>query len=553
MVWQRREWVLPWPLIPLICLIVTFLVSLSGAAMPVIGIVEVGTFAIGLLFCVLVANLSHESDEFTKWVFKWLQIIGSIVAILCLYQYLHRVLTGPSNEVLIPYLLPPGGRRVNGVYGQPNLTALLLLVTIVAFLQSYVSKKYPKNAIGEIRRDVVFFFVSTSFFLTGSRAGYLSLLVVLAVLFWLISRGKFVFPSTRIIKSLSILFAGFVFTLLPLSPEIVSPLYTRPDINVDSRFLFWAVSILIFFDFPLFGIGLDHFKLFLPSYARKAHDALGFVDYETMGYTDWSHNEYLQILAESGMVGFLFLTIFLVMLIRIMYKEFHQKSPDTERSFLFLLILPFFIQAMFEWPLRHPAILFIFFLILGIILAKGSSFRFHLGPLAGFLVGIILAASIAGIAFSSVKEYRFTQLKKEARENGCGSDYILNSMNDPYLEFKMLGEVLPLCIADEAALKDRSLMEKLQPYYMKISNLQGTYSQWYNLGVVNRSLDDYALAEHAFQQAVERQPEFEQGWAALHGLHIEEAVRQTGRPIEDFLPPDKKSSADYHDSLFKRQ
>lgn len=553
MIWQRKEWILPWPLVPLVGLLLIFLVSLFRSTMPAIGIVELGTFGFGLLFCVLVANLSYENDDFPKWLFKWLRVVGSIVGILGLYQYFYWVLVGPSNQVLIPYLLPPCSGRVNGVFGQANLTALLLVSTIIAYLHSYVSKSGHGHALGGFWRDIGFLFVSTAFFLTGSRAGLVSLFAICAVLLLLISRGKLGFSPICLAKILSILVVGFIFSLLPLSPETVSSQYIRPEVSVEARFLFWTVSFLIFLDSPFLGVGLDHFKLLLPSYARKAHDILGFVKYESMGYADWSHNEYLQVLAESGAIGFLSLSIFCFMIIRIMSKKVFQEDSDAEHLLLLLLLFPFSIQAMFSWPIRYPALLFTFFLILGIILSKESSFRFYLRPMARILTAIFFMAFIPGLGFFSIKEYRFTQIKKEAIEKGCGSDNIINYLDDSYLKFKMLREVLPLCISDENSLEDKSLMEELNPYFVEITNLQGTYSQWYNLGLIYRNLDKYAQAEHAFQKAVERQPEFELGWSALHALHIEEAARQTGRPIQDFLPPDKQHSADYYDSLFKRQ
>jgi tetratricopeptide (TPR) repeat protein len=170
----------------------------------------------------------------------------------------------------------------------------------------------------------------------------------------------------------------------------------------------------------------------------------------------------------------------------------------------------------------------------------------------GIIIVILFATSVPGIAYLSFRENRFNQIKKEAMEKGCGSDDIITSMNYPYLKFRVLREILPLCISDESSLKDRVLLEELKPYFEEISNLQGTYSQWYNLGLIYRNLGEYTQAEHAFQKSVERQPVFELGWSALHALHVEEAARQTGRPIEEFLPPGKKHSADYYDSVFKR-
>lgn len=550
---RKRKWIIPKALIPLICLDIAFLISLVLSERPILGVVELYTFSIGLLFCLLVCNFFHDGLISESWLYSWLQIIGSIVAILCLYQYVDWIVTGQRNEMLIPYLLPPGNRRVTGVFGQSNLTALLLLLTIISYFYSFVSNRFPGQISRGFCRQIGFFLVSTTFFLTGSRAGFLSLIAVFVILIWLISMRKFVFPWVLSVKPTLILVAGLIIALLPLSPDVAISAYARSEISIEARFVFWMASFLMFLDAPIFGIGLDHFKLFLPSYARKAHDLLEFVQFEAMGYTHWSHNELFQVLAESGLVGFFFLAIFCVMLIRMVHEDILQKDPHIERIFLFLLILPFFIQGMFSWPFRHPALLFLFFLILGIIVSKASCFRIYLKPMVGLLMAILLATSLPGIAFFSFKEYRFNKIKKEAMQKGCGSDNFFKAMNDPLLSFKMLHDVLPSCISNKASLKNRALMEKLKPYFMEISDLQGTNTQWYNLGIVHRILNEYAQAEYALQKAVERQPEFELGWAALHVLHIEEAARQTGRPIEDFLPPEIKYSADYNDLLFKRQ
>ena len=59
-------------------------------------------------------------------------------------------------------------------------------------------------------------------------------------------------------------------------------------IGSDGRdFVFWTWSILIFRDHPWLGVGLDRFKFFLPSHTLAAHDLLGFVPYEAMGFANW--------------------------------------------------------------------------------------------------------------------------------------------------------------------------------------------------------------------------------------------------------------------------
>ena len=552
MLWQQSEWLLPWALIPLVGLVLTSIVSLSVSTLPGIGVVDLGTLAAGGLLCLLVANLAQEENVLLEWMFRWLQILGVIMAALCLYQYLDWVLAGTKTTTLIPYLLPPGNQRVNGVYGQPNLTALFLVLSMISFLRAYSTHKNPLNGWRGPFLGVGFLFVVSAFFLTGSRSGLVAFFVVIFILVCWQIRGRLQFPRRSLITIFLLIVLGFLFSKLPLSPEITSVGFSRPELSTDARFIYWVSSVLIWLRSPFVGVGLDHFKLFLPSYAPQAHDILGFVNFDAMGYTNWAHNEYLQTLAEAGIAGFVFLLAFVIMLLRNSLSLKSSNGANDSLYFLFLLILSFLIQGMFSWTFRHPALLFVFFLIAGIVLSKSPGVCFKARFSGRVLVTLSLLATFPVIGYISCQQYRFVQLKLMAKEHGCASASILSAMNDPYLGFDMMREVLPICVSDAAFFKNRPLVEDFKPYFVKISDLQGTYSQWYNLGLVYRSLGDYPRAEAALKKAVERQPVFELGWSVLHALHAEEASRKTGRPLADFLPSEKTHSVDFYDSFFKR-
>jgi len=546
-----KEWCFPKVLFPLVGLAFIFFISLFFVQQPFIGFSELYIFVVGLIFCFLVANLSSSCDAFYRLIFTWFQVIGLVVAILCFYQYLDWTLVGQRDTMLIPYLLPPGNARGTGIYGQSNLTALLLLVSIIAFWYGYAFKKDFISKFKGFCLDIGFLFVSIGFFLTGSRAGLLALLVALVVLLLLVYRDRIVFSNQSLLKVLVILLAGFFISQISLSSSAPAEMYTRSGVSIDARLLFWTASILMFIKAPFLGVGLDHFKLLLPSYARQAHDILGFVQYEAMVYTNWTHNEYLQILAESGIVGFVFLILFCILLLHLIYIEIPKAKQDHTKLFLFLMLLPFFIQGAFSWPFRHPPLFFIFLLILGISVAETPSLKFKFSrPMKFLLCGFLGGAVVILVAFT-VQEYQFIQLKKATMDNGCNNEKIFSLLAEPHLQFKILREVLPLCLEDKSFLENQALVERFRPYFLKLTNVQGTHTQLYNLGVVDRALDDYIDAEAAFQKAVERQPIFELGWAALHALHIEDAARRTGRPIQDFLPQDKETSVDFYKLLSK--
>lgn len=550
----RKEWSLPILLVPLIGLSIVFSLSLFFSSIPQLGFVELGTFILGVVFCFLIANLKCEREDLQKWVFIWFQAVGFIIALLCIYQYADWLLYGQKTTTLIPYLLPPGSHRVNGVYGQANLTALLMVLVFIAILARYRLERRIGGIKSRLYLDSSLFIVSGALFLTGSRGGLLALTVVILILVVLIRMQPDVFPARSFCRPLLILLIAYLaVTQVPNwwhhSPSAV----THASISIDARFLFWAASVLMFLDFPILGIGLDHFKLFLPSYAPQGHDLLGFVEYEAMGYTQWSHNELLQILAESGVVGFLLVCGFWFLLLCRMKGEVSQKQVDPDRIYLYLLLIAFFIMGMFSWPFRHPALLFIFFLVLGIVLHSSPVLSLRPFPKQKLIVIAFLAVSLLAVSYLGYKDHSFLDLKKAAMHNGCKFPGLLSAMDDDYFSFGMMRDILPLCVTEESFLSDPALLQKYLPYFKRIAELQGTHQQWYNLAIVYRALDKYELAKYAVQKCVERQPAFALGWTFLHDLNIDNAVRMTGRPKNEFLPPEKKLSASYYDLLFQHK
>ncbi len=549
----RDEWFLPILLVPLIALSVVFSLSLCFSSMPQLGFVELGALIAGIVFCGMIANLKCGSKDLQEGLFIWFQIVGCIIALLCIYQYVDWLLSGQKTTTLIPYLLPPGSYRANGVYGQSNLTALLMVLAIIALLTRYQPGMDRRGIKCRLWNDLGLFLVSVALFLTGSRGGLLALIVVALALVVLIRKQPNVCHARSFLKPLVILFIAYLATQSPSWLEHSRSATVHSSISIDARLLFWVESLLMFKDFPMLGVGLDHFKLLLPSYALQGHDMLGFVEYEAMGYTQWSHNELLQILAESGSAGFLLVCAFWGMLLHKMRTEIFQEKVDPGRIYVFLLMLAFFTMGMSSWPFRHPALLFIFFLVLGVILHGSLALRIQPSHSLKFIVIVFLAMSLFAGGYLGYKDYCFLNLKIAVKLKGCDSPAILSAMDDPYFSFGMMRDILPICATNESFLRDRTLLLKYLPYFEQIAKQQGTYQQWYNLAIVYQNLGKYKLAKHAAQKSVERQPVFELGWSFLHSLNIDNAVRDTGQPKSDFLPPEKKLSTDYYDLLFQHK
>ena len=94
---------------------------------------------------------------------------------------------------------------------------------------------------------------------------------------------------------------------------------------------------------PIFGVGTNLF--------RNLCEKKDF-QYKKGSCTSHPHNFYIQLLAELGIIGFLFLTSFFMVLIILMIKQFFNLHLNTKREKInfknFLIILILFV---FWWPL----------------------------------------------------------------------------------------------------------------------------------------------------------------------------------------------------------
>lgn len=133
----------------------------------------------------------------------------------------------------------------------------------------------------------------------------------------------------------------------------------RADVDISTgRFHFWPIAIKIFLEHPIFGAGFDSFGV-----AFTKHDTWnGFLRVEQ------AHNEYLQTLADSGVVGLICVVAFIFLLFRkglaiILSQQGFRKSAAVGALAGCFGIL---VHSFFDFPLRTHSNTF-FFLMLAAI------------------------------------------------------------------------------------------------------------------------------------------------------------------------------------------
>lgn len=483
------------------------------------------------------------------------------VSLFGLYEYFSFIVNGKSLQPLIPYLLPPDlTYRVVGIYGQPNFTALLMLLGLLVCFYLYLHDRTFESRRLSRLRYLPFVVIALVFFLTGSRAGLLAFFLTVFPLAWLVVRCRYL-TGDLIRRRQFIFLCGMIFVAYLISVGLDNRTLFCPDsfssahnlngltnarrglgaagMPTESRFVLWTSAILMFKDHPWLGIGLENFKLLLPQYLNQAHDLLGFVEYEAMVYTNWAHNEFLQLSCEGGVLVLLALLAALVCLFYpLLMFAMGRREWSSLKLYSHLFLVPFVIHSSFSWPLRHCALLIFFSSFVVLLLSVYEGKLIHVTLLWRHAVRFFALCGLIATLFIVSQELRMGSLAKVIKTNQSQTSFaeFEQLVSRPYSEYSLLLRVVPRYINTVLVNQNADLGRKVLPYARRITEIQGVHWQWFQLAQLYLFLDRRDDAMAAITKAIDLKPPEEIYWNFQHYLNMLKASEQTGRPVDDFLP-----------------
>lgn len=272
---------------PVVAFAFIALLSLAGSPKPLFGIAFYGFTILQyvLLFFMILVFIRHERER--KMLVKALLYSTVIVVLYGLYQYVH-MLTLHEVEWVDNEAFPRLMRRMYSTLYNPNLLSEFLLFMISATASLCIAK-IPKwkQAVpyGALLGGLVLCLI-----LTYSRGAWLSLCAI--VFFFGLVWDKRLWLSFSVIPFILLFYHGGVTTRLM---SIFS--HSEVDTSVSMRIDMWTGAWQMFLDHPGLGVGWGAFKFVYPAYNELIQQA---------GITIFhAHNMYLNILAETGLIGFL--------------------------------------------------------------------------------------------------------------------------------------------------------------------------------------------------------------------------------------------------------
>lgn len=330
--------------------------------------IAISLFAIAMLLSALfsgdiVYGLKRWAD---MWIWRFMPFV---VVIFLLDNYIDAkkvMLTGFAGitvtSVYAVYQGLSGMSRANGFYGHPMTLGgwfcIFLPLLLIEFFERKLLGKYYWLA------GLAFCICSAGLVFNATRGAWLAVTIVCTVLLL-----YYMFKSKRNL-AVSIIFIALISTVLVNNPKFMHRLDTIDDFDKyqsnTERILMWQSAWNMFKDHPILGVGLGQYK---ENYQQK------YISPEAKEpQLSHAHNNFLQMLAENGIVGFVG---FAIMFGYIVFKNLIDwlKTKNVYALMITFSTICLLLQGFTEYNVGNSAVIKMYFLILGVcvVLTKLSN------------------------------------------------------------------------------------------------------------------------------------------------------------------------------------
>lgn len=374
--WVKGSWRIRWPWItlPFLGFVIASLLSMLYA---VNGRVVIQSLVLVVFFfqlLLVIANVVRNRRDVGLLLFAML-VSAFLASLYGLLQYLG-VLPGPFGGTGLGEMISTLGNR-NYLGG--FLSYLMFPSVILA-----LSPRWRWVRIVSIAM-LAFCFGTT--LLLQQTAVFVSLFVAMIALVvgWVIFHPVAPIRKNRI--WILVLLLAFAFIFLVQSPS--SPLNSVLGFSADDsswigqlwaknsgniRSWDWWVGWEMFLDSPVVGIGLGNYKLSFLSYkpvflASPRGEGYGFY----IQRAAQAHNDYVQALAELGILGAIAVFAFIATLVVSFWLRMLRTKDEDKRLDLLLLacgVVPVLVHALVSFPAHLPASSMVFVAIIGIAFSR---------------------------------------------------------------------------------------------------------------------------------------------------------------------------------------
>ena len=206
----------------------------------------------------------------------------------------------------------------------------------------------------------------SSVFISLSRGGVIALSLSFSLFFLFLAWKKSRYSGLFFIGIAAALILSVAwFGWDPIIERFDAIFKSTGELNID-RFAIWGDTLKVFKDFWLTGSGLGTFVNIFPQYKTIP----GYFMY------DHAHNDYLELLTESGVTGFVFFTWFMIAVIREGWKMIGRRRDRY--SILISIgaltgIIGMLVHSISDFNMHNGADGLYFFFLCGLLVSAGNT------------------------------------------------------------------------------------------------------------------------------------------------------------------------------------
>ena len=307
-------------------------------------------------FFIVVSNYLVTRNQLKRY-FWIIFAVGLIQSLIGIAQYISSGSVHPAS----------------GTYINPNHFGGLLILIIPLSL-SYIlylgqRKRGVSNLVEIIRQSkfsnqLLLLFATclmgTGLIMSQSRGALISAMASIAVFYVLLSWKKKNQAGTLFIAVFIAIIAIYS-VWIGIDPVIEK--FSETSETLPKRTFIWQDTLAIIKDFPIFGTGLGTYSLSFSLYKNVAH-------WPTI--IQHAHNDYLELLSETGVAGFLLVMWGIIMFYKRALSKIVRNSSQNDPLRYYLLLgaisglLGMMVHVITDFNFQLPANAYYFAFLLGI-------------------------------------------------------------------------------------------------------------------------------------------------------------------------------------------
>ncbi len=489
-------------------------ISVSNAINPVESWATITRYLLMFSFLTALLYLLHTKSITAIDLIRSIVLFGAAAGLITLFNLLQALGSGEFFTDIY---------TVKGNFAHKNLlsSALMLALPFVIMGAAVLDGAWKKSSL------VLVFLLVIEIFVLRTRGVWLSVFIATftsTVLFFIlrkkaVANAKFPFKLVGLGAGIAVLLLVVLFSASGVQESV------SDTTNLDKRIIFWENSVEMVKEHPLTGVGAGNWKINFPKYG------LGGLDYNVVQgitHVQRPHNDYLWVMTESGILGFIFfIGIFVFAFWRLAsnFKTITSKEDMAIDLALVFGLLSYLVFSITDFPLERTSHNFLLMALIALIFRKGlpaSKINLAGKGWAIVLLGAVVFSLTVSYFRMEGEKHSVKVLEANAQRNAQGiipeaeeainPFYNMDNFANPLYYYSSLGKLV--LQRPEDALQDGLMAYDVAPYNII------TLTQ---MGNVYKTKKEFDEAIRYYNLATDISPNYEIGRFSKAELYLNES------------------------------